>query len=78
MEFLGLIVFITFLTAVSLMMISSWETTVVDARKEDKRVFEERVEAEVERRFDNAINNTVYRVHYKPVVMVNESDIDWD
>ena len=78
MEFLGLIVFILFLTAVSLMMISSWETTVVDARKEDKRVFEEQVEAEVERRFDNAINSAEYRVHYKPVVMVNESDIDWD
>lgn len=78
MEFVGLIVFIIFLTAVSLMMISSWETTVVDARKEDKRVFEERVEAEVERRFDNAINSAEYRVHYKPVVMVNESDIDWD
>lgn len=78
MEFLGLIVFIIFLAAVSLMMISSWETTVVDARKEDKRVFEERVEAEVERRFDNAINNAKYKVHYKPVVMVNESDIDWD
>lgn len=78
MEFLGLIVFILFLTAVSLMMISSWETTVSDARKEDKRVFEERVEAEVERRFDNAINSAEYKVHYKPVVMVNESDIDWD
>lgn len=78
MEFLGLIVFILFLTAVSLMMISSWETTVSDARKEDKRVFEERVEAEVERRFDNAINSAKYKVHYKPVVMVNESDIDWD
>lgn len=78
MEFAGLMVLVIFLTAVSLMMISSWETTVVDARKEDKRVFEERVEAEVERRFDNAIKSAEYRVHYKPVVMVNESDIDWD
>lgn len=78
MEFVGLMVLIIFMAAVSLMMIASWETTVVDARKEDKRVFEERVEAEVERRFDNAINSAEYRVHYKPVVMVNESDIDWD
>lgn len=78
MEFVGLIIFIIFLVAVSLMMLSSWETTVVDARKEDKRVFEQRVEAEVERRFDNAIHNARYKVHYKPVVMVNESDIDWE
>ena len=78
MEFVGLIVFIIFLSVVSLMMILSWETTVADARKEDKRVFEERVEAEVERRFNDAINNAEYKVHYKPVVMVNESDIDWD
>ena len=78
MKILGLIIFIMFLVAVSTMMLSSWETTVVDARKEDKRTFEDRIEAEVERRFDNAINNAEYRGHYKPVIMVNESDIDWD
>ena len=78
MVILGYLTLVAFFAAVSLMMISSWETVVVDARKEEKRCYEERVEAEVERRFNNAIHDAQYRVHYKPVVMVNESDIDWE
>lgn len=78
MEWLAWVILIAFFVAVSSMMLKSWDTVVVDARKEEKRLYEARVEAEAERRFQEAIRNVKYRVHYKPVVLINESDIEWD
>lgn len=78
MEWLALAILIAFFVAVSSMMLKSWDTVVVDARKEEKRLYEARVEAEAERRFQEAIRNAKYRVHYKPIVLINESDIEWN
>lgn len=76
-EFLGFLVLIAFALAIGSFMVNSWNTFVIDARKEDKRVYERRIENEVERRVDEAIRSAEYRVHYRPIELINESDINW-
>lgn len=76
-EFLGYLTLLGFCVAVSCMMVESWNTVVRDARKEDKRIFDDCVESEVERRFDNTMDRTQFIVHFKNPRLINESDIDW-
>lgn len=70
---LGYLTLLAAIAVLALLMINMWQTTVVDAREEEKRHYEQRVEAAAEEMFKNA----EYRVHYRPVVMENESDIKW-
>lgn len=77
MNVLAVILLITAIGTMMLMMYHMWQTTVSDARKEEKREFEQRVEAEVERRLANELTSIQYRVKIKQPQLINESDIDW-
>lgn len=77
-EVLPWLILIAFLICVSYFMLKSWDVVVSGARKEEKRTYEQRVENEAERRFNNAIETAEYRIHYRPIELINESDIDWE